>query len=47
MSSRPSACKVCGQQGRYGWDDDWCHDTLEAALACPREGWYPGKDDTS
>ena len=47
MSSRPSACKVCGQQGRYGWDDDWCQDTLEAALACPREGWYPGKDDTS
>jgi hypothetical protein len=43
--SRPSKCPACGRQGRYGFDDDWCHDDTDAAIACPREGWYPGRDD--
>ena len=34
-----SNCPTCGEPGRYGFDDDWCHETLTAALACPREGW--------
>lgn len=40
-----SNCPECGRWGRWGFDDDWCHDEYDAALNCPREGWYPGKDE--
>lgn len=45
MPSLPSACPTCGQQGRYGFDDDWCHDDTDAAINCPREGYIPGDGD--
>jgi len=43
--NRVSVCPQCGEPGQWGFDDDWCHLTTDAAITCPREGWYPGKDD--
>jgi hypothetical protein len=45
MPSAVSNCPACGQPGRWGLDDDWCHEDFDAALSCAREGWYPGKGD--
>ena len=44
MTSQPSRCPECGCQGRYGFDDDWCHDDVRAAMDSPREGFYPDTD---
>lgn len=41
MSSQPSDCPECGQQGRWDDDDLWMHDNTEHALACEREGFDP------
>ena len=38
MASAVSTCPECGEHGRWGFDDDWCHEDLAAAIACPREG---------
>lgn len=40
--SAPSPCPECGKPGRWGFDDDWCHEDSDAAMTCTREGWYPG-----
>jgi len=45
MPSQPSPCPACGQPGRWGFDDDWCHDDTDASLNCPRDGYYPETDD--
>jgi hypothetical protein len=39
MPSAISSCQHCGNPGRWGVDDDWCHETLDDALSCPLEGW--------
>lgn len=39
MPSAISSCPTCGKPGRWGFDDDWCHETLADALSCPLEGW--------
>lgn len=43
---RVSDCPACGKPGRFGVED-WCHESTDDAIACPREGWYPGKDDAN
>jgi hypothetical protein len=45
MASQPSVCPDCGKQGRWGFDDDWCHEDTDPALDCPREGLTPDECD--
>ena len=39
MTSAISNCRRCGKPGRWGFDDDWCHEEHQAAIDCPLEGW--------
>lgn len=41
--STVTSCPSCGKPGTWGFDDDWCHETTEDALACDREGHAPGE----